>query len=339
MNSSGSGASEYAFSNTGALVYMAGVSSGGDLGIYWMDRQGHTEPLRAIPDRYLNIRFSPDGRRLAMQINARDNDIWVYEWERDTRSRLTVDPGVDADPVWTPDGQRIAFGSLRANQSGGPYGIYWLRADQSGEPQRLTESQNIQRPRSWHPTGKFLAFQEAPVGSNNSDIKILPIVGDEASGWKPGKPTTFLATPFTEADPAFSPDGHWLAYHSNESGSFEIYVRPFPGPGGKQQISTGGGLLPTWSSNGKELFYFSDSKIMVATYEVEGKTFRVDKLRLWSEGQFTDTGANRNFDLHPDGKRFVVLKPPESRTDTKFDKVTFIFNFFDELRRLAPTPK
>jgi serine/threonine-protein kinase len=169
---------------------------------------------------------------------------------------------------------------------------------------------------------------------------ILPLEGDEASGWKPGKPTTFLASPFQEVTPAFSPDGRWLAYGSNETGRPEIYVRPFPGPGGKWQISTAGGLLPTWSPNGKELFYrYTDQKIMVASYKADGDSFRADKPQLWSEGQFTGLGADfRNFDLHPDGQRFAVLKAPEPQAETRLDKVTFIFNFFDELRRIAPGP-
>jgi len=143
-----------------------------------------------------------------------------------------------------------------------------------------------------------------------------------------------------ESNAAFSPDGHWLAYQSNESGRDEVYVRPFPGPGGKWQISTDGGGFPTWSRNGKELFYRTpDQRIMVATYVTDGASFRAEKPRLRSEGQFTDRGPlNRNFDLHPDGQRFAVLKAPESQSETKLDKVVLILNFFDELRRIAPLP-
>jgi serine/threonine protein kinase len=339
MSSSGSGASEYAFSNTGTFVYVAGTGSTGAVPIYWMDQKGQTTPLRTIPDRYLNLSFSPDGARLAMQINARQNDIWVYELARDAMSRLTFDAGSEADPVWTPDGRRIAFGALRASQTGGPYGMYWVRADQSEGPQRLTESQSSQRPRSWHPSGKFLAYMQiAAAGSANADTMILPMEGDESSGWKPAKPIPFLTGPFTEAEPAFSPDGRWLAYHSNETGAFEIYARPFPGPGAKVQISTGGGVVPMWSRNGKELFYRTlDGKIMVVQYKIQGDALSVDKPRLWSEGQLMDAGANRTFDLHPDGQRFAVLKL--TQTEAKLDNVILILNFFDELRRLAPTRK
>ncbi len=144
--------------------------------------------------------------------------------------------------MWTPESRRIAFASARADKA--TLNLYWRRADGTGDEQRLTESKNQQQPGSWHPSGKFLAFEEQGP-QTNLDLMILPMEGDEVSGWKPGKPTVFLNTPFTEHDPTFSPDGRWLAYSSNETGRQEICVRPFPGPGGKWQISTGGGAAPT----------------------------------------------------------------------------------------------
>ena len=144
----------------------------------------------------------------------------------------------------------------------------------------------------------------------------------------------FLITPFAERTPAFSPDGRWVTYYSNESGRYEVYVRPFPGPGGKWQISTGGGRFPSWSPNGKELFYRTlDSRIMVVTYSVEGDSFRAGRPRPWSEGQFTERGSPQNFDLHPDGKRFAVLKAPEDSEQTGPTHVKLILNWFDEVRR------
>lgn len=132
-----------------------------------------------------------------------------------------------------------------------------------------------------------------------------------------------------------------MAYESTETGRFEIYVRPFPGPGGKWQISTAGGEYPTWSPKGKELFYrTADQRIWSIAYTVEGDSFRGDKPTLWSEGAFSERGAQvRNFDLHPDGQRFAVLNFPEIHSAAKLDKVNFIFNFFDELRRIAPAAK
>ncbi len=158
---------------------------------------------------------------------------------------------------------------------------------------------------------------------------------------EPGEPKPFLNSAFNEEEPAFSPDGRWLAYDSNESGSFEMYVRPFPGPGGKWQVSTGGGRYPKWSRNGKELFYrTTDNKIMAVTYTASGDSFHADKPQLWSPGQFTDLGAGfYSFDVHPDGKRFAVLKSPDTEQAAAVNKVNFIFNFFDELRRKVPPGK
>ncbi len=154
-----------------------------------------------------------------------------------------------------------------------------------------------------------------------------------AGGVKPGEPIPFLRTPFRERWPAFSPDGHWIAYDSNESGRREVYVRPFPGPGGKWQISTTGGTMPTWAENGRELFYrTADSRIMVVTYSVEGDSFRAGRPRLWSEGQFTDRGTNWNFALHPDGKRFAVLKAAEDTEAPDVTHVNLVTNWFDEVR-------
>jgi serine/threonine-protein kinase len=174
-------------------------------------------------------------------------------------------------------------------------------------------------------------------------VLILPIDGDEASGWKPGKPAVFLNSPFYESAPMFSPDGRWLAYQSTESGRLDVYVQPFPGPGSKWLVSTGGGTTPTWSRTRRELFYATpDQRIMVAPYSVEGGTFRVEKPRLWSESRFVvrqRRGPTRSFDLHPDGNRFALARVTETQTEVKSDKLVFIFNFFDELRRLAPAGK
>ena len=265
----------------------------------------------------------PHPRAGSQQVTVRDN------------------PTDDVKPVWTPDGRRIVFASRRADKS--TVNLYWQRADGTGDVQRLTESKNQQDPASWHPGGKFLAFWELNP-QTGTDLMILPMEGDEASGWKPGKPTVFLNSPFNEREPMFSPDGGWMAYRSDESGRDEIYVRPFLGPGGKWQISTGGGTNPTWSRTRHELFYgTTDQRIMVAPYTVEGDSFRAEKPRLWSEGRYLArplrTTSLRSFDLHPDGERFALAQVTETQTAAKQDKLVFIFNFFDELRRLAPVTK
>jgi len=234
--------------------------------------------------------------------------------------------------MWTPDGRRIAFSSARADQT--TQNLYWQRADGTGEAERLTESKNQQYSTSWHPSGKFLAFQETNP-QTIWDILILPLTGDEASGWKPGKPTVFLNGPFFESQAAFSPDGLWLAHTSNESGRVEVYVRPFPGPGGKWQVSTASGILPTWSRSRRELFYQEDGRIMVVPYTVEGDSFRAEKPRVWSPG-LVSLRVGRSYDLHPDGERVAVLKASGDEAEARRDRVVLIQNFFDELRRIAP---
>ena len=159
--------------------------------------------------------------------------------------------------------------------------------------------------------------------------------GDEKSGWKPGAPTPFLNTAATEWQESFSPDGRWLAYASNESGRDEIYVRPFPGPGGKWQISANGGGLPEWSRNGKEIVYLEPGgKLMVVQYTSSGDTFRANQAQPWASGQVNV--FVRAFDVYPDGKRLIVLKDPSTGESTALNKVNLIFNFFAELHRSAP---
>jgi serine/threonine-protein kinase len=319
------GGAQFSFSLTGSLVYVAGTN-GAASSINWMGRDGRTEPLKADSAAYQHIRFSPDGARLAMSVLDQQRDVYVHEWSRGIMARLTSHQAMDANPVWTPDGLRVTFRSARH----GVDNLYWQRADGTGETERLTESKIPQWPMSWHPNGRFLAFHE--IGRDTGpDIWILPMEGDETSGWKPGLPTAFVDDRFNETEGAFSPDGRWLAYQSDESGRNEVYVRPFPGPGGKTQISTGGGLAPKWSAARWELFYRTDDqKIMVASYTTEGGAFRADRPRIWADGRFTE------FDLHPGGERIAILQVPDALSPAGSGQAIVVFNFFEELRRLAP---
>jgi len=327
----------YGWAKTTTLAYISGHGETPKVAIYWMDREGKFQPLRETPAGYRQPAFSPDGRRLAVEVReGRTSDLWVYDLERDTFTRLATDAG---GPAWTRDGQRIAYYAV-ADKNGEP-NLYWKRADGTGDAQRLTVSKDYQFPFSWTPDGRTLAFTEFnSSGGTNWDVMTLSLEGDEKSGWKPNEPKPFANTPFNEGYPDFSPDGHWLAYDSTESGIFEVYVRPFRGPGARWQISSGGGTFPKWSKNGKELFYRTgapDSRIMVVTYSVSGESFHADKPRLWSPGRFTDLGVFPNFDVHPDGKRFAVLKAPGAESQpVANNKVNFIFNFFEVLSRKFP---
>ena len=332
------GGAQFSVSDSGTLLYVAGTTLRADVAIYWMDAAAKFTPIRETPGIYGDLAISPDGKRLAMDINdGKRSDIWVLDLERDTLSRITFASNTNLYPLWTPDGQRIVYASY---EKGILPNLWWIRADGGGDAQRLTESKNAQIPSSWSPDGKILAFFES-APATAYDAMTMSVDGNEKSGWKLGQPKPFVNTPFNELLPAFSPDGRWIAYESSESGTYEIYVRPFPGPGGRWQVSAGGGTYPIWSRNGKELFYRApDLKIMVSAYTGSGDSFRADKPRVWSTGQFASHGAANDFSLAPDGKRFAVFKVPGSDTvPPAITDVNFIFNFVDELRAKVPAGK
>jgi serine/threonine-protein kinase len=322
----------FGFSQSGSFAYLSGTQSGAS--IFWLDGLGKLLPLHPAPGSYVTPTFSPDGKRLAFSMLGRQgSDIWVQDLDRDSASRLTFLSGLNSSAVWSPDGRFIVF---RSSNPAVP-GLYWTRADGSGEPQRLTDGKHSETPFSFSPDGKRLAITQQGDGTG-SDIWTVPIEGDRDHP-RLGKPDVFLQTPSEETYPEFSPDGHWLAYYSNESGDSEVYVRPFPGPGGKWQISTGGGYSPRWSSNARELFFQRALRaIMVAGYSVQGDSFVPGKPRVWSESGVP--AGNSLSALAPDGKRFAVVLPSEIGNEQKpITQVTFLLNFFDELRRRVPAGK
>ena len=218
----------------------------------WMHRDGTTTPMQAAPRDWRGPQFSRDGKRLAFyEDDGRQLDIYTYEWARDFTTRLTFDPAVDSNPVWSPDGRTIVFSSSRGLKQ--LANLYWLSADGSGEPHRLTESGDGQLATSWHPSGRYLAFEQQ-ISREQWDLMILPMeIG--GAGWKAGTPQRVLSNIAQRPGAVFSPDGRWLAYTSNESGRSEVFVRSFPGPGAPWQVSTSGGWVPTWSRRRNELFY------------------------------------------------------------------------------------
>lgn len=325
------GGAQFTVSTNGMLAYLPGEIVGGGNPIQWMDRAGKTTPLRTELANWFNPRFAPDGQRLALEIRDGPPHIFVYEWARDTLTRLTTDPNPERRPVWTPDGGRIAFASSRGTLT---TNLFWRRADGTGEAQRLTESANAQEPSSWHPGGRFLAFEEISA-TTTTDVMILPLEGDDTSGWRPGTPTPFLNSPWAEFDPMFSPDGRWLAYASMESGQPEVYVQPFPGPGSRRLIGTGAN--PTWSRTTPELFFAADGQIMVAAYTADRTSFRSEKPHRWSDGRYQTRGSLRMFDLHPDGQRLAL--GPAAPDSGASDTLVFILNFFEELRRITTPAK
>ena len=334
-----SGGAQFDISSNGTLMYTPGEAVSETAPFRWLDRTGRLSILRNTPSNWSNPSFSPDGRLLAVDINdGVQSDIWIYDWSRDTLSRLTFNTADDQRPVWSPDGSRIAFASRRGDAS--TFNLYWQRADGTGEAERLTTSQVAQYPTSFHPNGRVLAFGQASVGGSGN-VMMLPLEGDEKKGWKTGTPTAFLQAPYAESSGMFSPDGRWVAYMSNEGGRNDIFVQPYPGPGAKVQISNATADDPSWSRAAREFFFLdrTDLRIMVVTYSTEGGVFRAAKPMPLNDTRIAGRPRppSRDLDVHPDGQRFVVAGPEEQTS--RINKVAFVFNFFDELRRVAPGQK
>jgi serine/threonine-protein kinase len=263
--------------------------------------------------------LSPDGGRLAL---GHDRNIWVYDVAEAVFSPLTFGDAFTNWPIWSPDGRYITFRSERS----GTNQLYRMRADGSGEPEELTRLVTpvvVDSPNAWSPDGETLVFT---VRGAAVDLWRVSLKGADDPG-----PTPFLQTPFVEEDATFSPDGRWLAYHSDESGRLEVYVRPFPAKGETRwRISTQGGEYPVWARNTQELFYRSGDKMMVVDYSATDEAFRPGPPRELFTLPRPARLASRSYDITPDGQRFIVLLPQESR------QINVVLNWFEELERLAP---
>ncbi len=323
------GAAHFDVSSTGTLIYRKGsVAADRVTAIQWLDAAGKGKPLLAKPGTYDALRVSPEGQRLAVAVAEASNlDIWVYHKQRDVMKRLTFGvPGMSG-PTWTPTGEYIVFGSFSD--------MFFVRADGSTQPELLLRSKLQPTPWSFSPDGKRLAYFERSNASGSSPWQLMTIpVEDRGGQFKAGKPELFLKNQFDNYAPVFSPDGRWLAYVSNESGQYEIYVRPFPLSASAQNvrwpISNSGGDLPVWSRAKQELLYQSGDQIRAVSYSVRGDSFVPDKPRVW----LSKLGGATNFDLAPDGKHLAVEIPVPSGAPPKPDhEATFVFNFADELRR------
>jgi eukaryotic-like serine/threonine-protein kinase len=213
--------------------------------------------------------------------------------------------------------------------------VFWQLADGSGGLERLTTSEYTQSPHSWSLYGQLLAFVEI-TPTTGYDIWVLRLGDPSASSGQVRKAQLFLRTPFNESAPRFSPDGRWLAYISDESGRFEIYVQPYPAPGGKSQISTDGGTEPVWNPNGRELFYRSVGKMMAVEITAQ-PSFSVGKPKVLFEGQYQLTaGTFPNYDVSADGQRFLMLKPSEQGQAAP-TQINVELNWFEELKRSVPS--
>ena len=323
LQSSVTGDPHYSFSSTGSLVYVPGSVRAAQLKLVWVDRKGTEQPIAAPAHNYVLPKVSPDGHRVAAGIEEGDGQIWVYDLGRDTLSRLTFEGGTNIDPVWTPDGKRIVFKGTRNR-------LFWQPADGSAGAEVLTSSElagnNV--PGSWTPDGQVLTFME--INPNTGyDIYTLSL--------KDGKPQPFMQTSALETAPRFSPDGHFIAYNSDESGRTEVYVRPYPGPGGKWQISTEGGTEPVWNPKGRELFYRSGNKMMAVDVTTQS-TFSAGKPKMLFEGPYVPTPRSfPDYDVSPDGQRFLMLKADEQAQAPT--QINVVLNWFEELKQKVPTEK
>jgi Tol biopolymer transport system component len=291
----------FSVSETGMLAYRAGGGTSRRR-LAWFDRAGNEVGTVGASDENAPVypELSPDGRRVAVNRTVQGNeDVWLIDTGRGALSRFTFDVAIDIFPIWSPDGSRIVFASNRK----GSYDLYQKTSSGAGREELLLESSLIKLPNDWSPDGRFLLYrQEDP--KTGADLWVLPLSGER-------KPFPFVNTNFDERNGQFSPDGRWVAYQSNESGRFEIYVQPFPGPGGKWQVSTGGGVDPRWRHDGKELFYIaSDGKLMSAAVQRSGQTLEASTpVALFQTrivgGNLSNT-QRQQYAVAPDGKRFLV---------------------------------
>ncbi len=305
-------------SETGALAFWRGTGQALST-LTWVDRAGKTERTVGEAGGYANLSLSPDERRLAVAMTAgtpRNRDIWVIDLARDdTASRLTFNVSQEGDPIWSPDGSQIVFNSDRA---AGLWNSGFQRsADGSGDDVPFVTMGRLFDSPDWSHDGRFVMFTGALADEPASDLWLLPLSGDR-------KPARFLQTQFNEDSPAFSPDDRWVAYNSNASGRFEVYIRSFPGPGGQFQVSRNGGWAPRWRRDGKEIFFLALDGTMMAADVTLGKDVQASVPRALFKTPL-QKGADRHiYSVTGDGKRFILRMPDPRQVATP---ITMVLNW------------
>lgn len=327
-----SGGAEYDVADSGLLVYVPGNTRPPQRTLVWVDRQGIGKELPAPANSYVTPRISPDGKLLAVQIfSAGSEDLWIYDFGRNTLMRLTFGGGGggSAAPLWTPDGRKVLYRSRVPTLS------FRLKPADGSGPEETLFGKELEDPGATplavSPDGKTLLFDRRNL---TGAVGIYAISLDGS-----GRVQPFLQSAFSQMLAQFSPDGHWVVYQSNESGRDEIYVQPYPRPGGKWLISTEGGLYPVWGHNGREIFYRSGDKMMVAAVETQ-PTFKAGTPRmLFRNGDYLIGGflGLGNYDVAPDGQRFLMIKEKEAPASSK--ELSIVLHWTDELKRIAPAAK
>jgi Tol biopolymer transport system component len=291
----------------------------------WVDRDGgNLEPLTTQWRLFSGPQLSPDGEQIAVVINDSGNtDIWIVDVGIGGMRRLTTSGDASA-PVWTPDGARVTF----ASGSVGSFAIQCTRADGSGTVETLLESQYPVWPETWHADGGQLVFRESSTSYN----LFVYDVQDRSR-------KALLDSGFSELSAALSHDGKLLAYESNRGGSYEVYVRLFPGPGPETAVSIGGGFGPTWSPDDSELYYRLGGELhfMAASLQSEPRFRVIGREKLFEGAHFWSRFFGASYDVHPDGRRFLVLNMRSA--DEEVAKINVVLNWFEELKRRVPPRK
>ncbi len=322
VTNDGWGYGQYSLAADGTLLYAPGGPESYSMGLVRADRAGRIEMI-PLPERFYSnsFEFSPDGKHLAITVSGANFDIWLWDGERQILSRLTSGWG-NSNPVWSPDGERLIFQSDR--RTPGASDFFWIRADGSAPPELLYETLRVAWPHSWSSDGRYLAYYERDTATDY-DIWVLPIGGE----MEPGTPRKIVGTGAREIHPEFSPDSRWLAYSSDETGTAEIYIQPFPGPGPRQQVSSGGGIWARWGAGGDEIFYLDprSSQIMRAPVET-GPTLKIGA----EEELFHFEASHPVFTLSPDGEHFVFLQ--RGSQAQPISQLGIVFDWADRLAEL-----
>jgi serine/threonine protein kinase len=319
------GAGQFGISDTGSLIYApGGVPPPASNSLLWVDQRGIEQPAAALQFPYGEVRLSPDGQRVTYSTGGEELQVYVYDLGRGTNSRLT-DEGWSFYATWTPDGKRVLFSWGRSTTDS----LFWQPYDGSSPMERLTTSESGQRPGSWSSDGNTLAFVDYSP-ETGEDIALLDV--------RTKRVTPFLNSRYSEWYPEFSPDGRWMAYTSDESGRQEVYVRPFPGPGMKQQVSSEGGSEPLWTRNSRQLFFRREDQVWAVDVRTDGFFVAGKPRLLFEKPGFVRAYPIRAYDLSLDSQRFLMVKF-ENRTPTPVTEMILVLNWFEELKRLVPAGK
>ncbi len=318
---SNEGSAQFSTSANGTLAYASGdAGTAGQIAMVRLGHEGDTEPLWPEHQVFSNPRYSPDGVDLAVQVASEGQaDIWIYNAERGVPTRLTFSESDDLSPVWSPDGEYVYY----AAEVDDKYVIKRKLADGTGDAELIYASERNVSPESVSPDGTQLVFVEMVV-ANNIDIGILPLA-------EPDEPRMLLNSKFIEIAPRISPNGRWLAYCSEESGTFEIYVRALDGRG-KWQISSGGGFWPMWAPDGSKLYFLNGRALRVADVDLDQATFRAGRSRVLLETDFANTGIDSPIDISADGLHFVTFQDKGADSSDTHRHVELVLNWADELR-------